>query len=148
MPREQKNPAEVLPIVRRIKAAAEKKGWGPIELARETKLAEKSCRNYMSEKTPQEPGATALSKIAAALDVTVDYLVNGSEQPQKLAPSSSASKRFDVERSLACRSSVTVEDIGSWHPDVGKEFIREFFRTVRETPPGALEGTGGLKNRG
>jgi transcriptional regulator with XRE-family HTH domain len=66
----------------KIRAVRQKKGLSQIELAESANIYQKNISRYENDTT--DPSASALKKIADALGVTADYLLNNSEEEIKI----------------------------------------------------------------
>jgi transcriptional regulator with XRE-family HTH domain len=66
----------------KIRAVRQKKGLSQIELAESASIYQKNISRYENDTT--DPSASALKKIADALGVTADYLLNNSEEEIKI----------------------------------------------------------------
>jgi transcriptional regulator with XRE-family HTH domain len=62
----------------KIRIERQKKGMSQIELAKTADVYQKNISRYENGTT--DPSATALKKIANALEITADYLLNDTDQ--------------------------------------------------------------------
>jgi phage repressor protein C with HTH and peptisase S24 domain len=115
-------------IGERIKEAREAKGWSQARLATEIGASDASTIGQ-AERRPSGPGRDNLVKIAAALDVSVDWLATGvgeGPKPQNERPQSEPAGN-------ARAAAVPLPDVAGWPTDL------PVYGTAQGGPDGAFE---------
>jgi transcriptional regulator with XRE-family HTH domain len=72
-------------FARKLMAARERKGWSDMELARRSKIPQPTLHDYQNPhegNPPALPRGDRLARLAQALDVSTDYLLGLTQNPQ------------------------------------------------------------------
>lgn len=88
-------------IAERMKMLRKQRQWTQTDLAQRSGLERKSIIRY--ENGQNVPGGRALSSLARVFDVTTDYLLGLSDDPQPIPASESALSALELEAVQALR---------------------------------------------
>lgn len=111
----------------RIKELLKQKGMTARYLSEQVRVAESTMSLYISGK--REPDYTTLRRIAAVLDVPVDYLLGDDVLPANVRPV--VLKRFPMLGEIACGEPVFANEEHETYIDAASDINADFCLTCR-----------------